>query len=138
VSRGPEAAFWKRVRREWKGHAVRIEASDGVVDPGTPDTNLSINYRGGWVELKVWPDTLSPEQQAWHEDAIERGAYVMVLCEFSDGSVWIGDYEEYTIRVHDHAARRTKPRDRISLQAALDMIACALNRSAEKKSTNNK
>jgi hypothetical protein len=95
MARGPEGDFWKKVRRMWWGHAVRIEASDGDVPAGTPDTVLSIGYRGGFIELKVWPDEASPKQIAWHIDAMTGGAYAMVLAELPDGSVWLGSAEHW-------------------------------------------
>ncbi len=93
--RGPEGDFWRKVRRAWPGHSVRIEASDGEVETGTPDCVLSLGFRGGFIELKVWPDVCSPVQLAWHREAISRGAYVMVLADMKDRSVWLGPGEDW-------------------------------------------
>ena len=134
MARGPEAAFWKKVRRAWRGHAIRIEASWGEVEVGTPDTILSVGGKGGYVELKVWPDNVSGEQLTWHIDAIERGAYAMVLSELPSGNVWLGPAEEYHPLVRGYlgkislgwkAARISRPNG-VSLQAALNVIDCAL------------
>ena len=133
MSRGPEAAFWKKVRRAWSGHSVRVEASDGEVDAGTPDTVLSVGYKGGFVELKVWPDNVSSIQLAWHQDAIERGAYCMVLSELPDGDVWLGNAEDYDALIRACSfsrnakliADKTK-RGKRSLHDALKVIRCAL------------
>lgn len=131
MSRGPESRFWKKVRSAWPGHAVRIEASDGEVDPGTPDTVLSVAYRGGFVELKVWPDNVSSIQLAWHMDAIERGAYCMVLCELPSGKVWLGDAEEFERMMSIREVKR--PPEGVSLQSALDVIRCALTGTRRRK-----
>ena len=115
---------------------MRIEASDGEVDPGTPDTVLSIAYRGGFVELKVWPDNLSGVQKAWHEDAVQRGAYCMVLCELPSGRVWLGPAEDYTAFFamhHSDDHRRKYPPEGVSLQSALDVIRCALTGTRRRK-----
>lgn len=111
------------MRGAWPGHALRIEASDGEVDSGTPDTVLSYRYRGGFVELKVWPDNVSTVQLAWHRDAIARGAYAMVLCELPDGRVWLGDAEEY----YAFPRQSFRPPG-VVLQAALRVVRCALTR----------
>lgn len=95
MARGPENALWKRVRGSWRGHAVRVEASDGEVEEGTPDCVLSIGGRGGWIELKVWPDGVSPQQLAWHAEALARGAYAMVLAELPGGDVWLGRADDW-------------------------------------------
>jgi len=124
MSRGPEAAFWKRVRSAWSGHAVRVEASDGEADVGTPDCVLSAGYRGGWIELKVWPDNVSREQLVWHIDAVERGAYAMVLSDVGGGRAWLGDAEEY----YSLVLRGKRPRG-VVLQRALDVVRCALIRA---------
>lgn len=138
MARGPEGDFWKKVRDGWwPEHAIRIEASLGEVDPGTPDTVLSAGGRGGYVELKVWPDNVSAVQLAWHLDACDRGAYAMVLSELSDGSVWLGRADAYDSLVRRIAqAEVVRPKGKsylsrrgpegIVLQAALKMIRCAL------------
>lgn len=150
MSRGPESAFWKKVREVWPGHAQRVEASHGEAQEGTPDTVLSVGGRGGWVELKVWPDNVSREQLVWHVDAIERGAYAMVLSELPkrgqyDRSVkvWLGNAEEYhgivnqvtrnieAERIRPSGKSVVFPRRRfvpegVDLQAALNVIRCAL------------
>lgn len=128
MSRGPEAAFWKRVRAAWCGHAVRIEASDSEVDPGTPDCVLSIGWRGGFIELKVWSDDVSPVQLAWHVDAISRGAYAMVLSELPDGSVWLGSAENY----FELTEAKQVP-EGTSLHSALGMVQSALLRASSLK-----
>jgi len=124
----PEQGFWKRVRSEWKGHAARIEASIGGCDPGTPDSILSINGRGGYVETKVWPQELEPSQLPWHMDAMRRGAYAVVLCELPDGKVWLGTAEDYAEFFGANRGRTFPYRrpDGVSLQSALNVVACAL------------
>lgn len=126
MSRGPEQKFWTRVRDMWKGHAVRVEASIGGCDPGTPDSVLSVGGRGGWIETKVWPQPLEDTQLPWHMDAIQRGAYAMVLCEMPDRRVWIGSAEEYNAMIQCHLQGfRIRP-EGVVLQVALKMIECAL------------
>lgn len=121
MARGPEGAFWKRVRDAWPGHSVRIEASWGEVSVGTPDTILSIGYRGGFIELKVWPDNVSEQQLAWHREAHERGAYARVLSRIGKDKVWLGYAWEYD-KLH-RMKRRPKG---VHLQAGLDMVRCEL------------
>jgi hypothetical protein len=131
MARGPEGEFWKRVRRGWKGHSVRIEASDGEVEEGTPDTVLSVGGHGGFVELKVWPDNVSPQQLAWHMDALDRGAYAMVLAELPDGTVWLGradDWDRLTREQAGFRIIRVSSPGPMLLHDALNVIACALNR----------
>lgn len=123
MARGPEGAFWKRVRKAWKWHSVRIEASDGEVEVGTPDTVLSAGGRGGFIELKVWPDNVSGEQLAWHVDALDRGAYAMVLAELHDGKVWLGRAEEWDRLLGEREVVRIVGMD---LHRALAMIESAL------------
>lgn len=147
-ARGPEAAFWRRVRDAWAWHAVKIRAEDGEADTGTPDVVLSRGGRGGWVELKVWPDNVNPKQLAWHIDARQRGAYCVVLSEMPDGSVWLGSAEEYDRMVNNVVlARMIRPKGKsvlmhgrsqgktyasrwlaecVDLQTALHLIGCAL------------
>lgn len=127
MSRGPEGDFWKEVRAAWPGHAIRIEASDGEVEPGTPDTILSIDHRGGFIELKVWPDDVSAVQLAWHADALDRGAYAMVLSKCKRG-VWLGRAEDYHAMVLLGVVRS---RELVSLHKALNVVASALRRSLE-------
>jgi len=121
MARGPEGDFWKRVRKAWPGHSVRIEASDGEVESGTPDVVLSVGFRGGFIELKVWPDDCSPQQIAWHQNAHDLGAYAMVLGELGDGKVWLGPAQEW----NDYRHELNVP-EGVDLHAALDVIACAL------------
>lgn len=116
-----EELLWKRIRKRWRGHAVRVEASLGGVDPGTPDSNLSVDGKGGWVELKVWPTPLNEVQKAWHLDAEDRGAYCVVLCWTGNDKVWVGRGEIYT----RYVGKGTRP-EGVSLQAALDGIESAL------------
>lgn len=91
-----EKKFWDRIRSVWPGHAVRVEASEGGVDPGFPDAILSVGGHGGYVELKVWPEPLRETQLPWHIDAIQRGATaeVWAYIEQSD-EVWCGTAEQY-------------------------------------------
>lgn len=121
MARGPEGSFWKRVRGSWCGHSLRVEASNGDVEPGTPDTILSIGYAGGYVELKVWPDNVSAVQLAWHEEAHSLGAYCRVLSRIRGDRVWLGSAKAYSKLV----ASGVRPAG-IHLQAALDMIRCEL------------
>jgi hypothetical protein len=143
MSRGLENRFWARVRDMWTidssgGHAVRIEASIGGCDPGTPDCVLSCGARGGWVELKVWPEALQPSQLPWHLDAIAHGAYAMVMCELPDRKVWIGSAEDYEMLLQE-PLRPDRPTTRrcpegVDLHRALNMIRCALiGRRVERK-----
>jgi hypothetical protein len=94
-----EKQLWKKVLERWPGHAIRVEASEGGVDPGTPDCNLSVNGHGGWVELKVWPEPVSPIQIAWHLEAEDLGASVRLWSQVSKGRdtclVWSGSAEDY-------------------------------------------
>lgn len=145
MARGPEGEFWKRVRKAWwPSHAIRIEASLGEVEVGTPDTVLSCGGRGGYVELKVWPDNVSDVQLAWHIDALSRGAYAMVLSELPgpDGLVWLGRADDYhqsvidiivaeVIRPKGKAVGRRRGPEGVVLQAALKMIRSALIGSTE-------
>ena len=121
MARGPEGRFWRKVRAAWPGHAQRVEASHGDSEPGTPDVVLSIGFRGGWVELKVWPDNVSVKQLAWHTDATDRGAYCVVLSRISPREVWLGSAERY-----DSLVRCGKRPKGVHLQAALNGIRCAL------------
>ena len=131
------------MRETWRGHAVRVEASDGEVPVGTPDCVLSYRGAGGWIELKVWPDNVSPEQKAWHVDAIERGAYAMVLSELPSGKVWLGPAEEYhgIVNLFEYrnfqrrqlfACSSGKVPEGISLQNALGVIESALSRKSSR------
>lgn len=122
MARGPEGDFWKKVRKAWPGHALRIEASDGEVPAGTPDTVLSVGFKGGYVELKVWPDDCSAQQIAWHADAMDRGAYAMVLGELPGGRVWLGPADLWTRFVQLGQVPNGK-----NLHSALRVIACALS-----------
>lgn len=90
-----ESAMWRAIRKKWWGHGVRVEASMGDAESGTPDTNLSVHGRGGWIELKVWPEELRVSQIVWHADALSRGATVVVLAQVSRGRYWIGPWHEY-------------------------------------------
>lgn len=139
MARGPEGDFWKAVRKAWVArgwHAVRVEASCGGCDPGTPDTVFGCHGRNGWVELKVWPDPLSAIQQAWHEEALEGGSYAMVLCQLR-GGVWLGRWDEYMSHFSvtwPLASKEPKvsvvklPPDPMHLHEALSMIESALSR----------
>lgn len=112
-----ESDVWRRVRGAWDGHAIRVEASMGGVDPGTPDCALAPRGRGSvWVELKVWPEPVSPVQVAWAVDCEQRGGLCFLLCE-NRGDYWIGRAEEY-------AELREVAFD-LDLQAALKVIASA-------------
>lgn len=117
-----EAQFWKNVRRAWPGHAVRIEASRGDAEEGTPDCVLSIGGRGLWIELKVWPEKLRPAQLAWHLDGIARGAGAWVLCSFGKRGVWFGRAPQYELLCQ--VGRR--PEKLGHLQAVLEGIVCRL------------
>ena len=132
----PEQSFWKTVRDAWKGHAVRIEASVGGCDPGTPDVSLAINGKGGWVETKVWPQLLEPSQLPWHMHAMRSGAYAVVLAQLPDGKVWLGTAEDYdrATSLWYACARgdRTLPQG-VSLQQALNVVACALSGKANRR-----
>jgi len=119
----PEQRLWKKVREEWPGHACRVESNQGEAEPGTPDCVLSVGHRGGWIELKVWPRSLEPSQLPWHIDAINRGAYAMVLCQVERGSYWVGSAEDYDRLI----ASRVRP-EGTSLQAVLNVVVCALTR----------
>lgn len=113
-----EAKVWKRILRRWKGHAVRVEASMGGVDPGTPDGLLTPRGWGGvWVELKVWPTEVSPIQYAWHVDCDQRGGLCCVLVQVGKDSFWVGKAEEYDGMTERPAGE--------SLQAVLDVIRLA-------------
>lgn len=100
-----EADLWKKIRRVWPGHAMRIEASEGGCEPGTPDSILSVGGRGMFVELKVWPEELRPLQLPWHIDAVQRGAGAEVWCWVGEGRVWRGTAEEYQV----HLDQKRKP-----------------------------
>lgn len=123
MARGPEGRFWKKVRGGWIGHSQRVEAGNGESEAGTPDAVLSVGGKGGWVELKVWPDNVSAKQLAWHVDAQDRGAYVVVLSQLPDGKAWVGCAQAYD----DYVQRKCVPRG-CHLQAALDCIRCSLIR----------
>lgn len=125
MSRGPEAAFWREVRTHWPGHAVRVEAGAGEVSVGTPDCVLSIGMKGGWIELKVWPDNVSAEQLAWHIDADQRGAYARVLVKMPGSYVWLGMAQEYDAVVSGKSPKILS-RDMVHLQEALDRVRCDL------------
>lgn len=127
MARGPEGTFWRRVRDAWPGHSARVEAGMGEADPGTPDTVLSVGGKGGWVELKVWPDNVSELQLAWHIDALERGAYARVLSQLPDGKVCLLIAEDYDRLV----TRKRVPRG-CHLQDAIDRIRCDLIGKARK------
>lgn len=91
-----ERLMWRRLRAAWCGFGIRIEASDGGVEPGTPDTLLQPAGLGGvFVELKVWPTPLRTEQLAWHVDCLGRGGCAVVMCEVGRDSYWIGTGESY-------------------------------------------
>lgn len=137
MARVRESTFWKRVRRAWPGHALRIEASHGEVEVGTPDVVLSIGGHGGYVELKVWPEPLQPMQLPWHLDALSRGASCWVLCDLGD-EVLLESAAQYDHRLGCGLGR---PHG-ITLQQALNMIQSCLvsnsiqagSRGARKKS----
>lgn len=123
MSRGPEGSFWKTVRRAWApAHSQRVEVGNGDADAGTPDVVLSYMFRGGWIELKVWPEPLRPMQLPWHQDAIQRGAYARVLCRLDKSTVWLGTAEMYARCVR----LRIKPKG-VGLQIALGEIRSALS-----------
>jgi hypothetical protein len=90
-----EARLWRKFMLEWPGHGVRIEASAGGCDPGTPDANISCAQHGMWLELKVWPTPVSPIQLAWHLDADQRGARALVLCWVTEDEYWVGSATRY-------------------------------------------
>jgi hypothetical protein len=121
----PEQRFWAQVRMAWPGHAARIEAGAGGCDPGTPDCVLSVDGRGGWVELKVWPQPLEESQLPWHIDAMARGAYAVVLCWLGRDEVWVGRAEDYEYYQDRHKVERPPG---VSLQEGLAVISCALTR----------
>lgn len=93
--RGPESRLWRKVKKAWEGHAVRVEASNGEAPPGTPDCVLSIGGKGGWVELKVWPEPISRIQVAWQCDARLKGACALVFCQVKRDLYWVGYAEDY-------------------------------------------
>lgn len=126
MARGPEGAFWRRVREAWPGHALRIEASWGEVEVGTPDTILSVGGRGGFIELKVWPDNVSGQQLTWHEEAIREGAYAMVLSELPSSRVWLGPADEYFAIVSRQLRQKRLRPEGVLLHDALNVIRCAL------------
>lgn len=100
-----EKKMWDRIRAIWPGHAVRVEASEGGVDPGFPDSILSVGGRGAFVELKVWPEELRETQLPWHIDAIQRGATAEVWAWIEqDDEVWCGTAEEYADLLEKHEA----------------------------------
>lgn len=112
-----EVNFWSRIRKQWPGHWMRIEASNGGVDPGTPDSMLSYCGRGKLVELKVWPEPVSAVQLAWHIDATQRGADPEVWSLLPDGTVWCGGAEAYDAMTA--SGRRPKG---VQLQAAVKSL----------------
>lgn len=116
-----EADVWKKIRAAWPGHCVRVEASIGGVDPGTPDSNLGIAGRGLWVELKVWPTPLSAEQIAWHADCAQRDGGAEVWCWVGRDSIWCGDAATYELMTRRCEGR--KPPNGMPLQAALDRLS---------------
>lgn len=118
-----ESRFQSKVFARWRGmggHAARVDAALGGCDPGTPDSVLSIEGRGGWVEFKVWPRRLEPMQLPWHTEAVRSGAYAVVVCLVGPGRAWIGLAEDY-------ARLTTRPKGP-HLQVVLDMIRFALIR----------
>lgn len=117
-----EKGFWKKISREWPGHGIRVEASLGGVDPGTPDCNLSVNGHGAWVELKVWPTEITQIQVAWHVDAVDRGATVEVWCWVGQNLVWVGDAETYENLV----SIKKKPRG-LSLKDVINQMVYRLS-----------
>lgn len=112
-----EKDLWKKIRSQWPGHAVRTEASEGGVEPGFPDSILSSNGRGFYVELKIWPEPLQPLQLPWHIDATDRGAGAEVWC-WVDGLVWCGPAETYD----RYVKRLAKPKNCMSLDLAISRL----------------
>lgn len=117
-----EKLMWKLIRSKWRGHGQRIEASRGEVEEGTPDSVLSVDGRGAYVELKVWPEPLRPLQLPWAIDARQRGAAVWLLCHLHKREFWLGTHDEYGIL----QSRKNKPTGS-SLQFCLDRIESRLN-----------
>jgi hypothetical protein len=99
-----EKQLWMKIRAAWPGHSMRIEASEGGVDPGTPDAHVSIGGRGMFIELKIWPEELRPLQLPWHIDAIQRGAGAEVWAQVPDGTIWAGTAEDYQCLLDNRAA----------------------------------
>ena len=115
-----ERRMWEKIRERWDGFCVRVEASRGGVDPGTPDCLLMVRGRGGvWVELKVWPTPLEAIQLAWAIDCAQRGGTALVMCQVGRREFWVGTAEEYDMF-------ESKPAG-VSLQAALAMIGLAVS-----------
>ena len=120
-----EVDFWKKIRAAWPGHAMRIEASEGGVDPGTPDSHLSIGGRGAFVELKVWPEPLNPMQYAWHVDAVDKGAGAWVWCWVDYDCIWMGLGEDYA----DYCETNSRPKGK-TLGHVIDRLSKILQSRA--------
>lgn len=96
----PEQKLWADVRKVLgtKAHGVRVEASLGEAESGTPDLCLSYLSRTRWIELKVWPESLRVSQIAWaiqHEG--RRCDPVLVLAKFDRDRLWLGHWRTYDL-----------------------------------------
>jgi hypothetical protein len=80
----------------WAG--VRIEASMGEVDRGTPDSIVTVGRVTRFIELKEWGTELSVVQVAWcreRDDRLRRADPVLVLAR-RGRKWWIGPWWEWT------------------------------------------
>lgn len=62
-----------------KSTAVKLKAEG--VKPGVPDIDLPVlrgGYSGLHIELKVWPNKVTPEQDAWLKALRGQGRYCTV------------------------------------------------------------
>lgn len=66
---------WQGAKRKRKG----VKA--GVLDNFILDTVCFDNetYKGLWIELKIWPNKLSPAQVVWSQK-IRKCGYLVYLC----------------------------------------------------------
>ncbi len=77
----PEVKFYKQIDKHLPGFTQRIENTVGV---GTPDVMAAWNELGNfWIELKVFPNSLSPIQETWHMYNCLNGGKSFVLTKFT-------------------------------------------------------
>lgn len=97
LSRGPESRFWSKLRKTLpRGlRGIRIEASWGEVDAGTPDVLVLRGVSGRFVELKVYPRKMNTNQLSWAEEHDRVGCAPVLVLVKRRQEIFIFDWKDY-------------------------------------------
>lgn len=97
MSRGPESRFWAKLRKTIPHglRAIRIEASWGEVDAGTPDVLIIRGVSGRFVELKVYPHKMNTNQLSWAEEHDRVGCAPVLVLVKRKQSIMLFEWTDY-------------------------------------------